>query len=103
MVGLLVGTFAFFWLHTLLWFYREFKEHRRRKTQPHVRIDAVPECRQLPGKHFQRFSPMWRIAHLLFALSLMILTLTGISLFYPEAPWARTLIGVARWSAAGWH
>jgi len=94
MVNLLVGTFAFFWLHTLLWFFREFKEHRRRQTQPHVRIDVVPEvAAQLPGRHFQRFSPTWRIAHLLFALSLMTLTLTGISLFYPEAPWARTLIG----------
>jgi cytochrome b subunit of formate dehydrogenase len=94
MVNLLVGTFGFFWLHTLLWFYREFKEHRRRKTQPHVRIDDLPEVAAQPsGRHFQRFSPMWRTAHLVFALTLMTLTLTGISLFYPEAPWARTLIG----------
>ena len=95
MVNLLIGTFTFFWLHTLLWFYREFKERRQRKSQPHVRLDDVPDGPTAPrGKHFQRFSPTWRIAHILFALSLMLLTLTGISLFYPEAPWAKSLINL---------
>ena len=28
MTGLLVGTFAFFWLHTALWFYREYKDRK---------------------------------------------------------------------------
>lgn len=93
MINLLVGTFAFFWLHTLLWFYREYKERQQRKSQPHVKLDNVPAVpAALQGKHFQRFSATWRIAHLLFALSLMMLTLTGISLFYPEAPWAKPLI-----------
>lgn len=93
MIQLLVGTFGFFWLHTLLWFYREYKERQQRKTQPHVKLDGLPEVpAKLQGKHFQRFSRTWRIAHLMFALSLMMLTLTGISLFYPEAPWAKSLI-----------
>ena len=26
MMGLLAGTFAFFWTHTALWFYREYKD-----------------------------------------------------------------------------
>jgi len=93
MIGLLVGTFAFFWIHTLLWFYREYKERQQRKSEPHVQIDglaAVPAG--LEGKHFRRFSLTWRIAHILFAVSLMILTLTGIPLFYPEAPWAKPLM-----------
>jgi cytochrome b subunit of formate dehydrogenase len=94
MIGLLAGTFAFFWLHTLLWFFREFKERRVRQSQPHVRVEVPPEDAVRPGKQFQRFSAKWRIAHLLFALTLMLLTLTGISLFYPEAPWAKSLIGV---------
>ena len=29
MVGLLLGTFSFFWLHTLLWFYREYQERQK--------------------------------------------------------------------------
>jgi cytochrome b subunit of formate dehydrogenase len=95
MVNLLIGTFTFFWLHTLLWFYREYKERRQRKALAHVRLDDLPEVpASLRARQFQRFSRTWRIAHILFALSLMLLTLTGISLFYPEAPWARPLINL---------
>jgi cytochrome b subunit of formate dehydrogenase len=90
MLQLLVGTFAFFWLHTALWFYREYKERRQRSGQPRVKAEALPA--HLQGKHVKRFSRTWRIAHLTFALSLMILTLTGMPLFYPEAPWAATLM-----------
>jgi cytochrome b subunit of formate dehydrogenase len=93
MTQLLLGTFAFFWLHTILWFYREFKERQARKGQPHVKVEGLgilpPE---MEGKHFQRFSRTWRIAHITFALSLMVLTLTGIPLFYSEAPWATPLM-----------
>ncbi len=93
MVNLLLGTFGFFWLHTILWFYREYKERRKRNGQPHVLLEGLPAVAPaLAQKRFQRFSPTWRIAHIVFALSLMILTLTGISLFYPEAPWAHSLI-----------
>ncbi len=93
MIQLLLGTFGFFWLHTLLWFYREFKERRERQSQPHVKLDALPELPvKLQGKHFQRFSRTWRIAHLTFALSLMTLTMTGIPLFYPQSPWAKPLM-----------
>ena len=42
MVQLLVGTFGFFWLHTLLWFYREYKERKRASSQPHIKLDALP-------------------------------------------------------------
>ena len=93
MISLLAGVFSFFWLHSALWFYREYKERRLRMAQPHVRIDeasAVPAA--LQGKRFQRFSRTWRIAHLLFLLSVMTLTLSGIPLFYPQAPWANALI-----------
>jgi len=95
MIGLLFSVFGFFWLHSLLWFYREYKERRLRMTQPHVKLDqasAVPA--ELLGKRFQRFSLTWRIAHLLFLLSVMTLTLSGIPLFYPQAPWAIALINL---------
>ena len=39
MIQLLVGTFAFFWTHTALWFYREYKDRQARKTRPHVRTE----------------------------------------------------------------
>ncbi len=95
MVGLLLGTFGFFWLHTALWFVRELKDRKAGITTPHLKLDALPP--ELKGKHFKRFSATWRIAHITFALSLMALTVTGMPLFYPDAAWApwvmRTLGG----------
>jgi len=90
MIGLLVGTFAFFWLHSALWFYRELKERKQAKLRPHVTAEAIPPA--LQGKHFKRFSATWRIAHITFALSLMVLTLTGMPLFYPDSAWAPSLM-----------
>jgi len=85
MVGLLAGTFAFFWIHVILWLYRESKDRKEGKTRPAIRIDklGIP-----PGKQFQRFGPWWRLGHLLFAVSLMILTLTGMTLLYSSSSWA---------------
>ncbi len=86
MVGLLIGTFGFFWLHTLLWFYREYRDRKAAVARPYVNLAELPP--EFKGKHFLRFSKTWRVAHLLFAVSLMILTLTGMPLFYPESAWA---------------
>ena len=89
MLQLLAGTFAFFWTHTALWFYREYKDRQERKSRPHVRAEALPQGK---GKFYQRFPLIWRIAHLTFALTLMILTLTGMSVFYANTAWAPVVI-----------
>ena len=86
MIQLLVGTFAFFWLHSALWFYREWKDRKQGKTRPHVSTEALPEAAR--GRHYERFSWIWRLAHLTFAVSLMILTLTGMTALYAESNWA---------------
>jgi predicted CXXCH cytochrome family protein len=86
MIQLLVGTFAFFWLHSLLWFYREWRDRKEGKTRPHISMDAIPAPAR--GKHFERFHWLWRLAHLTFAVSLMILTLTGMTALYAESAWA---------------
>jgi len=86
MLQLLVGTFGFFWLHTALWFFREYKERKAHSKDPRIKVEALPA--HLQGKHVKRFSPIWRLAHITFALSLMTLTLTGMPLFYPNAVWA---------------
>ena len=90
MTGLLVGTFAFFWLHTALWFWREWQERKARNGKELVRLDEVPA--RLHDRHIVRFSRTWRAAHLTFAISLMVLTLTGMPLFYPDVPWAPTIM-----------
>lgn len=85
MIGLLLGTFAFFWVHVILWLYREIQDRKQGKTRPHVQVDML----NIPaGKQFQRFGPWWRLGHLLFAVSLMILTLTGMTLMYAGSSWA---------------
>jgi cytochrome b subunit of formate dehydrogenase len=89
MVGLLLGTFAFFWIHVILWLYREIQDRKQGKTRPLVQIDRL----NIPaGKQFQRFGPWWRLGHLLFAVSLMILTLTGMTLMYAGSAWAPTVM-----------
>ena len=85
MIGLLAGTFAFFWIHVVFWLYRETKDRKAGVTRPLVQVDKLGLP---PGKHFQRFGPWWRLGHLLFAVSLMILTLTGMTLLYSGTTWA---------------
>jgi cytochrome b subunit of formate dehydrogenase/nitrate/TMAO reductase-like tetraheme cytochrome c subunit len=89
MIALLLGVFAFFWTHTALWFYREYRDRQARKQRPHVRAD---ESLQLQGKQYQRFGPLWRLAHLAFALSVMTLVLTGMAVFFAETAWAKVVI-----------
>ena len=52
MMQLLVGTFGFFWLHSHVWFYREYQERKQRKTG---RTSSRTLCRAMKGKHIQRF------------------------------------------------
>jgi thiosulfate reductase cytochrome b subunit len=89
MIALLAGVFLFFWTHTALWFYREFRDRQERKARPHV---AVDETLELGGKQYQRFGPWWRLAHLLFALSVMTLVLTGMSVLFAGSPLAQAIV-----------
>jgi cytochrome b subunit of formate dehydrogenase len=89
MIALLAGVFAFFWLHSALWFYREHKERTLRMARPHVQVEALPVEH---GKQVRRFGPVWRLAHLLFAISVMLLVLTGMTVFYAESAWAPVVV-----------
>jgi cytochrome b subunit of formate dehydrogenase len=107
MIALLIGVFTFFWLHSGLWWYREYADRKAGKNVPHVMTDKLPP--EFATKHVRRFGPMWRIAHLLFALSVMVLVLTGMAAFFPETSWAKTVMAafgtpkiagqVHRWAA----
>ncbi len=92
MIQLLAGTFAFFWLHSALWFYRELKDRKQGKSRPHVALEALPP--EARGRHFRRFHWLWRLAHLVFAVSLMILTLTGMTALYAESAWAPVVVRI---------
>jgi len=84
MIGLLLGTFAFFWLHSALWFYREYQDRKHGKNRPHIMLEDLPQ-----GKtHFRRFTRWWRLAHLVGALSIMLLALTGLTVLFSGSAWA---------------
>ncbi|UCH73484.1 MAG: hypothetical protein JSU82_14225 [Rhodospirillales bacterium] len=89
MIALLAGVFAFFWTHSALWFYREYKDRKAGKTAPHVQTDQIPG---LEGKYIHRWPLRWRIAHLLLAIAVMALVLTGTSVLYAEMRWARAVM-----------
>ncbi|MFY9314829.1 MAG: cytochrome C [Burkholderiales bacterium] len=91
MFGLLIGVFLFFWTHTALWFYREYQDRKARKGRPHVLPDETLKL-QPDDKQFQRFGPWWRLAHLVFALSVMTLVLTGMSVFFGDSPFSRLVM-----------
>jgi cytochrome b subunit of formate dehydrogenase len=82
------GVLVIFWIHSVLWFWREFRDRQQRKPRPHVQASAVP---QGEGQFVQRWSPLWRWAHLVFAVSILLLVATGITLHYPRTAWAPVL------------
>jgi cytochrome b subunit of formate dehydrogenase len=85
MQALIVGVFLFFWTHVILWFYREYRDRREGKSFSHV-----PPT---PGTlYFRRFSWTWRVVHLLFALSVMVLVLSGTTLLFAHTGWAKAVI-----------
>jgi cytochrome b subunit of formate dehydrogenase len=91
MLLILGGMLAFFWAHTALWFYREFKERAQRIVRPHVALSELRDL-NIRGKYYERFSTSWRIVHLISAISLMMLALTGMSVLYAETTWAQAIM-----------
>ncbi len=91
MIALLLGVFAFFWTHSALWFYREYKDRKDGKNKLHVQTDQLPE---LAGKYIRRWPLLWRVAHLLLAVAVMTLVLTGTAVLYADTGWARVVMRI---------
>ncbi len=90
MTGLLVGTFAVFWVHTLLWMFRGFVENREIAAaleQGHAghHIDD-------PHKQYRRFTRRHIFLHLLVITSFLGLSLTGLPLKFSDQEWAKVLM-----------
>jgi cytochrome b subunit of formate dehydrogenase len=88
-LALIVVTFGVFWIHCALWFYRELRDRQQRRPTTHVRADALTAT---PAPYFERWSVAWRWAHLAFAVSVILLVLTGLPLLYPKTGWAAVLM-----------
>jgi len=93
MIGLLLGVFAFFWTHSALWFYREYKD--KKDGVHHVFVDDDGEAVHQRGEHnvyVRRFSWQWRVAHLALSVAVILLVLTGTAALYAESFWAPTVM-----------
>jgi cytochrome b subunit of formate dehydrogenase len=92
MLLLLGGVFSFFWTHSALWYYREYRDHQERKSRPHIRIAELPT----DEKHiyYYRWPLIWRIAHVSFAICTIFLVFTGMQLLYSNTWWAP---GLSQW------
>jgi cytochrome b subunit of formate dehydrogenase len=82
MTGLLIGTFSFFGLHTLMWMPRSFKAMRHGRK---LREKSKGQ------KEVKRFSRLHRQLHVLIIISFLSLAVTGMTLKYSYLPWAQFL------------
>lgn len=78
MVLLLVGTFVFFGIHTLLWLPKSFA---RLKEKKELRTQDEPN-------QFVRFNPRERLLHLTVIISFFGLAITGMMLKFANMTWA---------------
>jgi cytochrome b subunit of formate dehydrogenase len=90
MTLLLVGTFAFFALHTILWLFRstalytgDSRQWREEKIQ--ARADT---------EEFVRFRPLDRFLHGLVIVSFLLLVITGMPLKFFYTDWAQAILAV---------
>lgn len=90
MTLLLVGTFAFFAMHTILWLYRsvalfmsDSRDFREIKTK--IRKD---------DEQFVRFRPIDRFLHGLVIVSFLLLVITGMPLKFYYTDWAKVILAI---------
>jgi cytochrome b subunit of formate dehydrogenase len=81
---LILGTWAIWGVHTLLWLARALKEHQRLKAH------AVP----LSGRWYRRWPWSYRAMHIVLASSFLLLAATGLPLRFNDAPWSKVLYAI---------
>lgn len=87
MTSLLLGVFAFFGAHTVLWLLRAFYLYRHdSKKFREAKIEA-----QSGDEWFTRFAPFHRFLHVLVVTSFLLLVITGMPLKFYYTDWAKTL------------
>jgi len=82
MTTLLIGTFAFFGLHTLLWLPRSFMAMKHGRD---IRQQSKGK------KEVRRFTVVQRNLHILVIVSFLSLAVTGMTLKFSYLPWARAI------------
>lgn len=90
MTTLLIATFGFFGLHTLLWVVRSgylylYDSKAFREAKIRARTD---------DEWFARFTPLERFLHFLVVTSFLLLVLTGMPLKFYETGWAKRIFAL---------
>lgn len=80
---LIFSVFAFFGVHTILWFLRSVAHFRRHGRPRPLALNRVA---------YVRFEPIHRILHAMVVLSFLGLSLTGLPLKYSDQAWAQVLV-----------
>ncbi|MGQ8338464.1 cytochrome c3 family protein [Sunxiuqinia sp. A32] len=81
MTGLLLSVFAFFGLHTLLWFPRSIGAMIKKKQ--HKRVKGGEQV------YIRRFTQSQRVTHIFVIVSFILLALTGMILKFAYMDWAK--------------
>ena len=90
MTSIVLGTFAFFGLHTLLWVTRSFVLYRRDPAAfKKAKTDAL-----MDDDEYVRFPPFERFLHILVVTSFLLLVATGMPLKFYEAGWAQSMVNL---------
>ncbi|MDD2539858.1 MAG: cytochrome c3 family protein [Desulfuromonadaceae bacterium] len=98
MTGLLLSTFAVFWVHTLLWMFRGFVENREKADK----LASGEYCHHIipeAHKQYRRFNRLHIFLHLLVITSFLLLSLTGLPLKFSTQTWAIALMNLYGGSA----
>ncbi len=85
MQTLIFGVIGFFWIHVVLWLYREVMDRLQGK-------GFIEDLDKPDVVYFRRFPVVWRWIHGLFAISTMVLILTGTTLLFSHTGWAKAVV-----------
>ncbi|MCA8959367.1 MAG: hypothetical protein KDC38_02590 [Planctomycetes bacterium] len=88
MTTIVLGTFAFFSIHSVLWLVRSLVFCIRNPMQYRAIRAPAPEG----DEQFVRFRPVERFLHILVMLSFLLLVATGMPLKFYDAPWAEVMV-----------
>lgn len=90
MTGLLIGTFAFFGVHTIFWIFRSgYLYMHDSKTFREAKVKAETD-----DEWFTRFMPFERFLHILVVTSFLLLVVTGMPLKFHYTEWAKVIFKI---------
>lgn len=93
MTGLLIGTFMFFWLHSVLWAFRAFVERYQHAKLNHGRI-VEKKVHSEDSRLFRRFEKKHIFLHIVVVVSFLTLSITGLPLKFSQTGWAKKILDI---------